>query len=393
MNKIVICLLSLSLLAGKASAQFTITKGEDVLEIKGIFSGIYDYRILKSGQTNNKNNNFYIKDLQLDIKGRHGNDWEYEMQIDMNDLAINATGGAGLDPLSPGIKAAYIMYKALPVNIKFGYDKVPFSQGSLNDRYNNVYWSHGYLCDGNFFARRDLGLTLNKSFWKKRVNAYAGVYSGMGEMTLGNVDNDASGQPEFVGRVDVSYPSPTDYTDLDQASTPIPIFRIGANARYMDKKQPTGQVIPVSPTDSYGIRIVDGQNLKYGFDANFAYRNITVQLETDFNEIRPTSTAATVYQGTTSDVNHGLVKAGGSQVQVNYNWQSIHSIVSARYEHLNYNDLIYGHEEWLTVGYAYQLNGFKNCLKINYDTPLTEDKAQNPLKYTGRIKIGWQLTF
>jgi len=265
--------------------------------------------------------------------------------------------------------------------------------GSMDDRYNNSFWSHGYLCDGNFFARRDLGITLSKSLWNKRINMYGGVYSGLGEMVIGNADNDASGNPEYVGRVDVSYPSKMDYTEVDQIGVPTPIFRLGANVRYMNKTQNGTSTIPAGSEGTYGVRIVDGENLKYGFDANVMYKSISLQFESDFNDLRPSKATDPIFEGTSSNINHNVVHAGGTQLQLNYFWKHISSVFSVRYENINYNDLIVGKEEWLTIGYAYQLNGFKNCIKFNYDHPLTEDTQQDPIKYNARFRLGWQLTF
>ncbi len=86
------------------------------------------------------------------------------------------------------------------MHVKLGYDKVPYSQGSMNDAYGTPMWSHANLFGGDFFSRRDLGLTLYKSFWRKRIHVYAGVYSGLGE-TVFVYGNDASGKPEYIARV------------------------------------------------------------------------------------------------------------------------------------------------------------------------------------------------
>lgn len=383
----------LSLATLPAAAQYTLNVGDNSLEIGGRISGFYNYRFVKPSEDNYKKDRFGLRDLQLHLEGRNGNKWEYSLQVDFADLATNSSAGTVIDPENPGLMDAYISYIALPVHIKFGYDKLPYSQGSMNDVYGTPFWSRGTLTDGSLFTRRDLGLTLSSSLWKQRVNIYGGVYTGLGENIIANGDNDASGRPEFIGRVDVAYPSRFRYNEIDEVSVPIPLFRVGVNARYTNKTQPAGSTLPTTLGSDYGLRIIDGERWVYGADATFAYKGFSAQFEYQQISARPSQQSNPLYSATSADINKGKVMAGGYLAQVNYSAKSLHSVLSARYENVNLNDLVYGKSEWLNLAYAYTINSFRNVIKVQYYHALTEDTKSDPLKYLDQIRVGWQHLF
>lgn len=388
MNKLFRLAIVLASFVFPARAQYTISAGNSTLEIGGVAATYYNQRFLKPGIEDYKKNKFALRNLRLYIEGRTGNAWQYKLNVDFASIA-----NGSVDPENPGIVDAWVSYNALPVHIKLGYDKIPYSQGSLNSIFNSAFWSRGILTDGSMFNRRDMGLTLSSSLWKQRINVYGGVYSGLGERLFAVGDNDASGALEYAGRVDVAFPSRYRNREVDVVGVPIPMFRVGANVRYTNKTQPNGATISDALVDDYHLIFVNGERLLYGFDASFMYRNISAQFEMNNVVMHPSSQNDVLYANTTPDVNKGVVKAGGYLAQVNYCWLKAHSVISARYQNVNLNDLIYGNEEWLFLGYAYQINGFKNCIKIQYYKPLKEDVKSDPLKWTDQIRIGWQYVF
>ncbi|OJW77855.1 MAG: hypothetical protein BGO69_00065 [Bacteroidetes bacterium 46-16] len=394
MNKFLrIVLLSL-LVSSTASAQFTFTAGDNILELSGLIGVYYNYRFLKPAETSYKKDRFGLRDMKLDLEGKKGNKWEYELKVDFADLATNSAAGGIVDPENPGLECAYIMYKGLPVTIELGYDKLPYSQGSIDDIYSIPFWSRGILTDGSLFSRRDLGLTLSRTLWKQRINIYGGIYTGMGENIFANQgDNDDSGAPEYIGRIDIAYPSRFRYKEIDEVGVPIPMFRVGANVRYANKTQPTGATLPVNAAGDYNLRLVAGEKFVYGFDANFQYRNFSAQFETQMLSLRPSLQTDPLFAGTALATNNKVVKAGGYLLQGNYCLKAARSVLSVQYQDVNLNDLVYGSEEWLSLAYGFMINSFKNVIKIQYYKPLTEDTKSDPLKYTAQLRIGWQYHF
>lgn len=393
-----------------SSGTFTLNSDNNVMQIGGRVSGYYEDRFLKSGITNKKHNGFAFKDVDLDILGKTSGKFVYEVQLSLLDIVsaasvansatsatVQAASNINPNPDNNGFKAAYIAYegKKLPFHVKFGYDKLPYSMGSLNDVYSTPFWSHPNLVGGDMFSRRDLGVTLYRSFWEKRVNVYGGVYSGLGENVF-EYGGDASGKPEYVGRIDVSYPKRYKYDLIDAEVSPVPVFRVGINARYADKTQPAGYSIYTDAPDapgSYGLRIADGKRMAYGGDFTFKYMGFSANLEGHILELRPTDNSNPLYEATPAAFNKGYVKAGGYVGGVNYNWSAIHSVFAVSFEDINWNDLIKGEEQWLYFGYAYNVVGFNSVFKVQYYLPVKEDAAQDPLKYTGQIRVGYQIVF
>lgn len=380
-----------------AASQFTLSSESNTLQIGGRISGYYENRILKNDTSYQKKNHngFGVKDFDLDILGKTANKFVYEFHASLIDLVSAAATQNTANPANSGIKAAYIQYKGWPVHIKFGYDKLPYSQGSMSEVWGTPFWSHANLYGGDLFSRRDFGLTLNYRFLKDRINLYGGVYSGMGENFF-EYGNDASGAFEYVGRAEFSYPAKMKYHIIDQENSVQPVFRIAVNARYADKTQPKGASIytdePNAP-GAYGIRVIDGKRLSYGGDAIVKYKGLSATFEMHIIQLKPTLATDGVYNNTTAALNNSVVNAGGFNTGLNYNWEKKHSVFSVMYEEVNASDLYAGLQDWLYLAYAYKFSGFNSVAKIEYYIPTTEDKAQNPLHYTGQLRVGYQIVF
>jgi len=373
---------------------FTISSDKNTLELGGRMSFYYENRFLKSGETNLKHNGFDVKDMDLDIIGNMASKFTYEVHYSLVDMVTAAATQNTAAPTSPGFKAAYIQYNGFPVKIKLGYDKVPFSQSSIMHEHETPFWSHPGLTGGDYFSRRDIGLTLNARLLKNMINLYAGAYSGMGE-TFFEYGNDESGRFEYVARAEFSFPGKMNYNEIDEENTPTPHFRIGANIRYKDKTQPTGSSISQYPDalGTYGLSLINGKTTVYGIDAIVKFKGLSATFERDVVNLKPASANDPIFEGTTAAVNGGKVNAGGFITDLNYDYEKWKSVLSVGYQSLNPNDLIAGHEEWLTIGYAYKVSGFNSVAKIEYYVPTLEDKTSDPLKYTGQIRVGYQVVF
>ena len=384
---------------------FTLSSDNNTLQIGGRVSFYYENRLLKSGYNYNNlsHNGFDVKDADLDILGKTVNKFTYEFHMSLIDLTTAAATGNTANPANPGIKAAYLQYTGFPVHIKFGYDKLPFAQGSLSEVYGTPMWSHANLYGGDLFSRRDIGLTLQSRFWKNRINLYGGIYSGMGENFF-EYGNDQSGRFEYIGRAEFSFPGKMTYHTIDEDNSSTLRFRVAVNARYEDKTQPNGGSVVASYPDmpgAYGIRMINGKRGVYGADALVKFKGISATFETDMVRMQPASDIDPLYYGTPTSYNGKYVKAGGYNAGLNYNWEQLHSVFSVMYEDFNANDLavnvssahMAGEQAWLYFGYAYKVNGFNSVLKVEYYRPAIESANLNALKYDGQIRIGYQVVF
>ena len=333
-----------------------------------------------------------MKDGDVDLLGKTSNQFKYEFHISLLDIVNAAATQNTANSASPGFKAAYISYEGFKVHIKFGFDKLPYSLGSIAPEHLSPMWSHDNLYGGDLFSRRDFGLTLNTSVLRNHINLFAGAYSGMGENFF-EYGNDASGTFEYIGRAEYCFTGKMKYRIIDEDMSAKPQFRIAANMRYEDKTQPAGQTIGVDAPGAYGIRIINGKRTVVGGDFIFLYKGFSATFEAHMMQLKPADTTDPILNGTTVVKNGGVVNAGGFATGVNYNFAKIRSVFSVNYEDINVNDLVPGEQQWLYFGYAYKVSGFNSVAKIEYYIPTKEDVTSNPLKYTRQIRIGYQIVF
>lgn len=390
MKKIVPLLLLLGATI-HVEAQLSITNGQHVLEITGMVSSYYNMRSLKPGEDDHKKDRFRLRDAQLQLEGRIGNTWEYELQMDFADQASNANG-ADFDPENPGLMDAYVVYKGLHfLEIQAGYGKLFYSRNSLVPFQYSAYWQRAELTRGSIFSQRDAGVTLMKDAWNQRIRAYVGVYTGLGELSL-NGDNDASGQPEYAARLEFSYPSRLRYREIDANLSPVPLFSIGINGRYANKVLPDGESFPVNAQGEYGMKVLDGKKYVYGFDAAFQYQGFSAQFEMHQVKGIPTHPDDPLLQNLPSAQTKGYFLAGGYVAQANYFIKPWHTVVSARYEELDLSDLVPGNSQRFSPAIAYQIDGFDAMVKFQYFRIFKEESI-DPLKWDEQFRLGLQLTF
>lgn len=374
-----------------SNAQVSLSNGNHMIEISGSASTYYNHRVLKETSNNHNKDRFKLRDAQLKIEGRIKDIWAYELQVDFADIAANDTGE--IDPENPGLMDAYVQYKGLDwFDIKLGYSKVPYSRSSMTPFGFSPYWQRAELVRGSMFNRRDVGLTLSKGFWKQRVNIAAGVYTGLGEISL-NGDNDASGNPEFIGRAEVAYPSRFRHREIDDRHTPIPLFSFGVNGRYANKKLPDGRIFPEGAQGEYGMKVIDGKKYAYGFDLAVQYMGFSGQFELHQIKGEPQKQNDPLYLGLPLDQTEGYFLAGGYVAQLNYFIKDWKTIVSARFEELDLNDLAKGNSQRFSPAIAYQIKGFDAMIKFQYFNILKEESSIDPLRWTEQFRIGLQLRF
>lgn len=380
--------LFILLIGGVAQAQISISTGEHNIEISARISTFYNHRFLKEGENDRDKNRFRLRDAQLILEGRLKDEWEYEVQVDFADIGSNISGD--VDPENPGLMDAFVTYKGLDVfNIKLGYSKLPYSRSSLTPFPYSTYWQRAQIARGDIFSRRDVGVTLYKDYWKKRVNAYAGIYTGLGEFSISG-DNDASGNLEFIARVDLSYPAPMKYRQVDYIHTPIPLFSIGVNGRYANKNLPDGEDFPDGAPGEFGLKVIDGKKYTYGMDVTFQYMGFSGQFEIHQVRAGPQNENDPLFLALIPDQTEGKVFAGGFFAELNYFFKDYKTIVSVRYEELDLNDLNPGDSKRFSGSIAYQLKGFDAMIKLQYFNNLNDQESIDPLDWNEQLRLGLQ---
>lgn len=372
-------------------AQVTLGTGDHVLEITGGISTYYNHRILKENEVNRRKDRFRLRDAQLQLEGRYRNTVEYELQFDVADMAQSAAGA--IDPENVGLMDAFVTFKGLPViDVTVGYTKLPYSRSSMVPFFATPYWQRAELVRGDVFSRRDVGVALSSTFWKQRATITGGIYTGLGELSLRG-DNDPSGQPEYVGRVEVAWPSRYRKRDIDDHLSPVPMFAVGANARHTDKSQPEGLILPAFAAGEYGIKVIDGRRTAAGIDATAQYKGFSAQFEAHRLRLTPRNPNSGLFQGRTREEHNGYALAGGYYGQLNWFTRKWRSILSVRYEELNLNDLAPGISRRLSGAYAYQIRGFDTMVKVQYWHILEEEATVDPLRWTEQVRVGIQYLF
>lgn len=359
-------------------AQLSLNNGKHVMEVGGAVTSYYNQRFYSGTVSDHKKDRFGLRDAQIQLKGRVKKQFEYQLQFDIADVI---SGAAVADAENPGLMDAYLVYTGFKIfEIKVGYGKLPFSRSVMCSFFNSPYFQRPEMCRGGVFSMRDAGVTITKSFWKQRVNVYGGVYSGMGETILNGGDNDLSGNPEFVGRVDVAYPARYRYADFDLVHVPIPMFVVGLNGRYANRGANSGA--------DYGIRTLDGQKTTYGIDISFQYQGLSAQFEAIQAYCVPNDKLY-LMQG----LNTTYFKAGGIYATLSYHSKLLRSVISARYDEYNPNDLTIGDtQKTMSFAYAYLIKGWNSSIKVQYWYRLQREDIKKPWT-DDQLRIGWSLQF
>ena len=388
MKKIIFLFFTFIITTTSNYAQLVIANGKNILEISSNFSGFYNYRTLKTGENDYSKNRFKLRDAQLGIDGRVGNKFEYSLKVDFADIAANSSNTV-IDPENPGLLNANITYKGFKCfDIEMGYGKVYYSRNTLVPFENSAYWQGAELTRGSIFSVRDVGVTLKKNFWKQRANIYLGAYTGLGELSLSG-DNDPSGKLEYIGRFDISYPSRFRYSEIDIRHSPIPMFSFGIAGRYANKKLPTGTTFPTNATSTYGIKVIDGKRYIYGFDVAFQYQGFSGQFEMHQIKAQPQDPNDPLYQNFTPSQTKGYFLAGGYIAQLNYYIKDWKTILSARYEELDLNDLVKGKSTRFSPAIAIKLKGSSASIKFQYFNVIKEESI-DPFSWKEQFRLGMQ---
>jgi hypothetical protein len=383
-------ILFIGFIAAQALAQVTLINGNHILEISGSISTYYNHRWLKPGEIEKDKNRFALRDAQFQFEGRIGNTWEYEFQADLADFVSNTTGQP--DAENPGLMEANVVYKGLKfVEIKMGYGKLPYSFQSLVPFTHSPYWQRPEITRGDFFSRRDVGVTLSKSLFKSKLMLDAGAYTGLGEKSLIG-ENDASGALEYIGRAMFCFPARYRYRMIDINHSVIPLFALGVNGRYTKRNMPIGSTFPPGTTGEFGIKMINGEKYVYGADATFQYKGFSAQVEAHQIKGIPNDTVSSLLMGTPQSFNKGYFLAGAFVAQASYYIKPARTVLSFRFENLNINDLIEDYTERYSAACAYRFKKSNAILKMQYYF-FGKEEVFADIKFKQQLRVGYQINF
>jgi len=380
-------LLAANLLAFSSTAQVQITKGDLKLEIGGVLSTYYNQRWIlpeASNQSLNKNR-FKLRDARFFLQGEIGKNYEFKLQADLSSI-----GATEFDPETPILYDANFTYKGIrSVQLTVGYGKLPYSRSSLVPFSRSPYWQRAEAFRGDLYSRRDVGIMASKTFWDKRIRLFAGAYTGVGEVFYQG-DNDPSGGLEYVGRVECAYPRPYAYRDIDDDVSDKLQVAVGANIRYTKRDLPAGTNFIVGQKGVYGLKAINGERTGMGADAALFFKGFSLVAETETMRATPNDPNDPGLQGLPHELTGGYFLFGGWATQLSYFSKPLHTIVSARYDEMDLNDLTPGNAARFSASLAYQLKGYKSMIKAQYFNILREESL-DPQRYRHQFRIGWQL--
>ena len=372
-----------------------VNNGNHTVSLGGVFSTFMNWRDYPSGFAAPKleKNTIKIKDARFVVDGKVGDDYEYKLAID-----FAAIGSSVIDPAAPPMYDAYFAYKGFKkfAKITVGYMKIPYSHASDIEHELSPFWSRATIAKGDCFSRRDVGVKLSRSFWKNRINAFAGIYTGVGEVVLTGT-NDPSGSYEYVSRVEFSYPDkmPKEFADTKVRTTPN--FSLGINGRYSKRNLPTGttflagEVGALLNDTTLNFKVVNGEKFVYGSDFSVEYMGFSAQFEGHIIKGIPQNANDPLLLGLPQTLKKGYFKAGGWFGQLNYYSKKIKTIFSARYDEMNANDLLTGKAKSLATSICYQLNGYHSMIRAEFYRNLSQTESINTNKWNNEWRIGWQL--
>jgi hypothetical protein len=329
-------------------AQTTFVKGNSSLELSGVLQVSYNYRLNDAANLDYKKNHFGCDAARIALNGIVKNKWQYEFQLDLASLSGLAIDKGASSPLIN----LYVAYTGIEnLIIKAGYQRIAFSNSSMTPFFYAAYLQRPEMMRGDFFARRDVGVSLETSLLNQCLTLNAGAFTGLGEQSLLD-DNDASGQLEYTARADYAYPSKYRYRDYDLAGSPALMFRIGANGRYANKRAFSGADL---------IRTIDGEKYLYGGDFCLQYAHFSAQFEILQARLQLRNPATLAAFHTT------FKRAGGVIGQLNYTIPALRSGISVRYDDFNPNDLVLGDgRPTVSAAYAYFISDYRAMLRVQY---------------------------
>ncbi len=339
-----------------------------------------------SAYTDRKQNKFLLRNAQLQIRGNAGKYSRFYFGFDIAQIISK-----GNDPQNPALLDASLQYQGFSfADILLGYDKVCYSRNNQVSFFDSPFWQRAEISGGAFYGRRDIGITLHKKLFRKKLGLWAGVYSGLGEAILQGL-NAPSGKYEYVMRAEYSWPVVVKYRELDESHSVIPVFSAGINGKYCDKSLPAGEIFAAGTTGEFGSKVINGEKYTYGADVNMMWQGFSVQAEIHQLRMQLRDSTDGLLNGLPNIVTNRTVFTGGFFIQSNYFSKKLQSGISLRYEELNYNDLVNGYFARWGVAACWKPKKSKCMLKAQYFYNLKEEAVIDNLNHREQIRIGLQI--
>lgn len=366
----------LIMLASASNAQYSLASGNKTLQISGYFLPVANFRFTGPNETDHAKNKMNLDFAVIEFDGMVKKNIHWDLQLNLAALSGSTNVSDEL------LMQSTVEYRTRKdnFNVRAGYDKIPFMRSSIQGLIQTPWLQRPEMARGKSFNRRDLGVTVEKNFLNKRLNLYAGVYTGMGSASI-NGDNDMSGHFLYVGRGEFSWPARMRYSEFDVHHTSLPNFSVGGNLSYAQKDTTT------FIDNDYPFLTQKGKKLGYGGDVTFMYKGFVFVFEGVIFRMTPTSLSDPQLYGKTD-----YFKAMGQMAQLNYTFRKLRSVIGVRYDVFDANDIIKGND-LTTIGFAYNylIDGTNSCIKIHYFKRI---KAEGAVSVPDdQIRIGWQYSF
>lgn len=357
----------------KVNAQFSISSYNKNLQISGYVVGFYNQRFYDAAETNRDKNRFNL-DFAV-IRFQVANERRIRCELQVNLPAIYST-----DPTDEFLMQATAEYRNRKNNfyVQLGYDKLPFSWASMLPQNESVFMQRAEAVRGKTFNRRDMGLTVTKGFWNKRLKMIGGVYTGEGINSITG-DNDPNGKLLYAGRMEFGFPAQYRIEEIDDNQTAIPRCLLGVDGAYTEKSVTTGV--------DYPILTVDGKKKSYSTDATVSWKGFSAHAEWIQFRIEPNDTTVLLGKPTDYYLAQGVILEGA------YYSKRLKSTLALRYDEFNPNDLVLGdNRQTLSFAYNYLIDGMNNVIKVHYFHRLQAENALQPWS-ENQLRIGWQIRF
>ena len=367
--------------------QLSISNGINNVEFSGYLLGGIKQNMFKPGLTDLSKNRVFIDDARFEIEGRIKHSYEYDLEVNLADLPL-----LGSTPDVTAIinaNATYTGFKFFDINV--GYGKTPYSRSAMMPIVYSPFLNRADMLSSSLFWMRDFGMTINKLFWHQRIHAFGGVYTGLGPLVWQGV-GDPSGQPEYIGRVDFSFPARYRYREIDYYTSPIPMVSFGMAGRYANKTLPAGTTLILGSDGAFGDNLINGKKKMICLDGSFQFQGFSAQVEWHRMRADLADSTSPLLNAVPMQVASGYFLAGGYYAQASYFAKPLKSALACRFDVFNANDLSPGVGQKLTTSYCYFLNGFNSLIRVQW-THNQQEQVLDTHKWQEQFLVGYQLLF
>ncbi len=365
---------------GDVFLQISFSSGESAWEFSSLFSSYYSHHVLNSSAANQPTNTLKLKDARFKLKGFYKNRFSYTFEFDVIDALNRSFLGD-----DPALLEANFTWNG-PVDLCFGFGKTPYSLSSMIPFKARGFWQRSSLTNGTLFYRRDLGLTLSKSFLNKKLKVFLGGYSGSGGWVLQHMSS-PSEIPEAMARVEFSPLGYITNTAFDLENTARPLFKVGLNACYSNKSTPLTFALDSTLPGDYFLHLTNGSKTGYGADLMFKYKGLSLLGELHQFALQPNDSNNALFVSQDPLIHNGVVFSGGYTLEAHYLFSKLKYGVSARFEEHNLNDLATGIQRNIRLALHYFFNQRRSSVQFNA-THVLEEESLSVLPWKQQFRLG-----